>query len=336
MKVIIPLAGLGKRMRPHTWSKPKPLLNVAGKPILGHILDKFKPLGINEVVFIIGWLGDQIKEYVAANYDFKAHYAVQHELKGQAHALYLAKEHLSGPCIIVFVDTLFEADLSGLEQRPVDGIMYVQEVEDPRRFGVVVEKEGRVVKLIEKPDSFENRKAVIGLYYVRDGAALADAIEYVLTHNIQTKGEYYIANALQVMIDRGAYFISEPVSAWEDCGEPETVLHTNRYLLDHGHAQEAVVQNSVIVPPVYISPSAKIEHAVIGPYVTVGDRVHIAYSIIRDTIIDEGSTIENLTLEHSLVGRNATIKGAFNQLNVGDDNWIELSGRNAVKGDKAK
>jgi glucose-1-phosphate thymidylyltransferase len=328
MKVIIPLAGLGKRMRPHTWSKPKPLLNVAGKPILGHVLDKFKPLGVEEVILIVGWLGDQINEYVQDNYAFRTHYVVQHELKGQAHALYLAKEYLSGPCIIVFVDTLFEVDLSGLEQRPVDGVIYVQTVEDPRRFGVVVEEQGRIVRLIEKPDGFEHRKAVIGLYYIKDGAALADAIEYVLTHDIQTKGEYYLANALQVMIDRGARFVSEPVSAWEDCGEPETLLHTNRYLLEHGCAQEATVQNAVLVPPVYIAPTAVVENAIIGPYVTVGDKVSISDSIVRDAIIDAGSTIENIALEHSLVGRNVTLKGSFNRVNIGDNDLIDLTGEN--------
>jgi glucose-1-phosphate thymidylyltransferase len=334
MKVIIPLAGLGKRMRPHTWSKPKPLLNVAGKPILGHVLDKFTALGIDEVILIVGWLGDQIREYVSAEYSFTAHYVVQHELKGQAHALYLAREYLSGPCIIVFVDTLFEADLTGLEQRPVDGVAYVQEVVDPRRFGVVVEEDGRIVRLIEKPDSFENRKAVIGLYYVRDGAALADAIEYVLEHNIQTKGEYYLANALQVMIDRGAKFVSETVSAWEDCGEPETLLHTNRYLLEHGHAQAIQVQNAVLVPPVYVAPTATIVNAIVGPYVTVGDQVTISESIVRDTIIDAGSTVENIALEHSLVGRNVTIKGSFNRVNIGDNDLIDLTGENSAKGGK--
>jgi glucose-1-phosphate thymidylyltransferase len=326
MKVIIPLAGLGKRMRPHTWSKPKPLLNVAGKAILGHVLDKLLTLDVDEVIFIVGWMGDQIREYVSTNYSFKAQYVVQEELKGQAHALYLAKDYLSGPCIIIFVDTLFEADLSGLEQRPVDGVLYVQEVQDPRRFGVVVEQEGRVVRLIEKPETFEYRKAVIGLYYVRDGAALTDAIRYILENNIQTKGEFYLANALQVMMDRGARFVSEVVSMWEDCGEPATLLHTNRYLLEHGHAQEIPVTNAVLVPPVHIAATAKIENSVVGPYVTVGENAHVVGSMIRDAIVDAGAHIENITLERSLVGRNATVRGAFNRLNIGDDDLIDLTG----------
>jgi glucose-1-phosphate thymidylyltransferase len=330
MKVIIPLAGFGKRMRPQTWSKPKPLLNVAGKPVLGHVLDKFKPLDIQDVIFIVGWLGEQIEEYVQANYDFRAHYVVQHELKGQAHAMYLAKEYLSGPCIIIFVDTLFEADLSQLEHSDADGVMFVQEVEDPRRFGVVVEQDGRIVRLIEKPDGFENRKAVIGLYYIKDGAALANALEYVLTHDVQVKGEFYLASALQIMIDNGARFISQEVSVWEDCGELETLLHTNRYLLEHGHAQEVPVHNAVLIPPVNIAPTAWIENSIVGPYATVCDDVRMSGSIVRDAIIEVGSTIENVSFEHSLVGRHATVKGALRRLNIGDDDLIDLAGENPL------
>jgi glucose-1-phosphate thymidylyltransferase len=326
IKVIVPLAGLGKRMRPHTWSKPKPLINVAGKPILGHVLDKLLPLDVEEVTFIVGWLGDQIKEYVEANYHFKAHYVMQQELKGQAHAIYLAREHVKGKCLIIFVDTLFEADLSRLEEHTEDAVLYVQEVPDPRRFGVVVEEGGRIVRLIEKPSGFEHRKAIIGLYYVRQGEMLIDAIEYLLAHDLQTKGEYYLADAFQVMIDRGARFGSDTVSVWEDCGEPETLLHTNRYLLDHGHAQEIEVRASLVVPPVYIAKTAIIENAIVGPYVTVCDHVHIKDAIVRDAIIEAGSTLENVALEHSLIGRHATVKGALSRLNIGDDGLIDLTG----------
>jgi|YNPNPStandDraft_1061719.scaffolds.fasta_scaffold24212_2 glucose-1-phosphate thymidylyltransferase len=325
MKVIIPLAGFGKRMRPHTWSKPKPLLNVAGKPILGHILDKLAPLEITEAVFIVGWLGEQIQEYVQAHYRFPAHYVVQKELKGQAHALYLAKEHLSGPCLIIFVDTLFEADLTHLAERQEDGVLFVKEVEDPRRFGVVIEEAGRVVRLIEKPQGFEHRKAVIGLYYIRDGAALVEAITYLLDHHLQTKGEYYLADALQIMIDRGAHFVAETVPVWEDCGEPETLLHTNRYLLEHGHAQVVPVQDALLIPPVYIAPTAKIENAIVGPYVTLCEDVQLRNAIIRDAIVDAGSVIENVVIEHSLIGRYARIKGAFRRLNIGDNDSIDLN-----------
>jgi glucose-1-phosphate thymidylyltransferase len=324
MKVIIPLAGFGTRLRPLTWSRPKPLINVAGKPVLGHILDIFASMdGIEDVVFIVGWLGEQIEEYVRANYRFRSHYVVQEELKGQAHAIHLAREHLTGPCIILFVDTLFEADLSGLGAIDADVVPFVKEVDDPRRFGVVVEEAGRVVRIIEKPEGFEHRKAVVGLYYVREGRELDSAIEYLLAHDIQTKGEYYLADAFQVMIDRGARFVSRPVSVWEDCGTPETVLHTNRYLLEHGHAREVEATNAVLVPPVHIADGAVIEHAVVGPYATVAAGAVVRNAIVRDAIIDEGARVEDMLIEQSLVGRNTTLRGSFRRLNVGDDAVIE-------------
>ena len=192
----------------------------------------------------------------------------------------------------------------------------------------MVEENGRIVKLIEKPDTMENRKAVIGIYYVRDGAALVDAIEYILEHNIQTKGEYYIANALQVMMDRGAHFVSETVQMWEDCGEPETMLHTNRYLLEHGFAggspQQCEAQNVAIIPPVYIAPTAKIENSVVGPYVTIGDHVQLQGSIVRDAIVEEGCSVEGTAFEHSLIGRNVAIKGSLKKLNIGDNDVVDL------------
>jgi glucose-1-phosphate thymidylyltransferase len=326
MKLVLPLAGLGTRMRPHTWSKPKPLLNVAGKAVLGHVLDAALPAGVDEVVFITGWLGNQIKEYIDATYAgrFVAHYVVQEQLQGQAHAIYLAKEHLSGPCMVIFVDTLFEADLSGLSADLADVVLFVQEVEDPRRFGVAVEEQGRVTRLIEKPDTCEHRKAVVGLYYVADGAALSAAIAELLERGIQTKGEYYLADAFNVMIQHGARVITRPVSVWEDCGVPDTVLHTNQYLLAHGHDREAPTINSVLVPPVHIAEGAHIENAVVGPYVTVGEGVRIVNAVVRDAIIEAGSSVENVVLEHTLIGRNARVKGAIGRLNIGDDDALDL------------
>jgi glucose-1-phosphate thymidylyltransferase len=324
MKVILPLAGLGTRMRPHTWSKPKPLLSIAGKPVLGHILDKLASLGIEGVVFIIGWLGDQIEAYVEAQYDFKTRYVVQEELRGQAHALYLARESLSGPCLIIFVDTLFEADLTDLESSDADVVAFVQEVEDPRRFGVAVQEGGRVVRLIEKPDTLEHRDAVVGIYYIREGAELVRAIEYLLENNIQTRGEFYLTDAIQVMIDRGAHVIARQVDVWEDCGQPDAVLKTHRYLLDTGHTNEIAVQNGVVIPPVHIAPSARIESAVVGPYVSVGENVVIRDAIVRDSIIEAGCTVEGVVLEGSLLGRNARITSSPKGLNVGDDDEIAL------------
>jgi len=330
MKAIIPLAGFGTRLRPHTWSKPKPLLNVAGKPVLGHILDKIKELPVDEVIFIVGWLGDQIKDYVETNYNFATtRYVEQTELLGQAHAVWLAREYISGPILILFVDTLFEADLSWLETETADGVACVKEVDDPRRFGVVqLDEHGYIARFIEKPSSTDNKLVVIGLYYVREGRDLLKAIDELMARNIKTKGEFFLADAFQLMIEAGARFRVQPVEVWEDCGKPETVLHTNRYLLDHGYnrANHGTTVNSVIVPPVHIAPTVRVENSIIGPYVTLADHVVVIRSIIRDSIIDQGARIEDATLDQSLIGKHAWVRGGFRKLNVGDSSQVDFSG----------
>jgi glucose-1-phosphate thymidylyltransferase len=331
MKVIIPLAGFGKRMRPHTWSKPKPLLNVAGKPVLGHILDKLADLDVDvtELIFIVGWLGEQIKDYYeASDYPYPARYVEQHELLGQAHAIWLAREALAGPVLIIFVDTIFDADLSGLDVSGLDGVLYVREVKDPRRFGVtVLDDDGLVTHLVEKPESFENRLAVIGVYYIHDAAWLLRAIEELMEQDIQTKGEYYLADAYTLMIKQGARFGVREVSVWEDCGTPQDVLKTNRFLLEHGQGNGSKVPatDSVIIPPVYIAPSAHVEHSIIGPYVTVAEHSVIKQSIIRDSIIDDGAYIDDTMLDRSLIGRDAIVRGRYRVLNVGDSSRVDFA-----------
>jgi glucose-1-phosphate thymidylyltransferase len=331
MKVIIPLAGFGKRMRPHTWSKPKPPVNVAGKPVLGHILDKLADLDVDveELIFIVGWLGDQIEEYYAASdFPYPACYVEQRELLGQAHAIWLAREYLSGPVLIIFVDTIFDADLGGLEASGLDGILYVKEVEDPRRFGVtVLGEDGLVTRLVEKPDDLDNRLAVIGVYYVRDAGWLLRAIGELMERDLQTKGEFYLADAYTLMIEQGARFGVREVSVWEDCGTPQDVLKTNRFLLEHdrdnGSDQAAV--DSVIIPPVYIAPSAQVEHSIIGPYVTIAEDSVVKQSIIRDSIIDEGAYIDDTMLDRSLIGKDAVVRGRYRVLNVGDSSQVDFA-----------
>ncbi|NLS75626.1 MAG: NTP transferase domain-containing protein [Chloroflexi bacterium] len=326
MKIVIPLAGLGKRLRPHTYSHPKPLINVAGKPVLGHILDGFKGLDVEEIIFIVGYLGDQIKAYVDAHYDFKARYVEQKELLGQAHAIYLAKDYITGPTLIAFVDTIFEANLAALGDLQADGVLYVKEVEDPRRFGVAVVKDGYIARLIEKPSDMSNRLVVIGVYYVKDGPGFIDCTAELIRRGVKNKGEYYIADALQLMIDRGAKLVAEPVEVWEDCGQRETVLHTNRFLLERSGGQAAPTTNSVLIPPVYIAPSAKVENSVVGPYVTVADGAVVRHAIITDSVINEGAVVEKAMLTGSLIGSEAHVRRAFEQLNVGDSSVVDLTG----------
>jgi glucose-1-phosphate thymidylyltransferase len=324
MKVIIPTAGLGTRLRPHTYSKPKPLISVAGKPVLGHILDTLGLIQIDELVFITGYLGNQIEAYVRENYSFPARFIEQTELKGQAHAIYLARDIVSGPTLILFVDTIFEADLSQLNQIDADGVIYVKEVNDPRRFGVTFIENGYITRLIEKPESGISNLAMIGLYYVRDAQWLMRAIHDLLEQNIQTKGEFYLADALQLMIDEGARFIAEPVTVWEDCGKPETVLRTNRYLLDHGRGQLGRTEGSIVIPPVYIDDSAQVVNAIIGPYVSIAAGAVVRDSIVRDSIINRDALIQSATLQNSLVGDNALVQGDFRELNVGDSSEIRF------------
>jgi glucose-1-phosphate thymidylyltransferase len=328
MKVIIPVAGRGTRLRPHTHTRPKPLVTVAGKPVLGHVLDTLGGLRPDEIIFIVGYLGEQIEEYVENNYDFSARYVEQKELKGQAHAIGLVKEHVDGPILIIFVDTIADANLETLAGLDADGAIFVKEVEDPRRFGVVtLDADGYITRFVEKPDRPVSNLAVIGIYYLKDSGLMFECIDELIERDIQTKGEYYLADALQLMIDRGNRLVAPTVDVWEDCGTPEAVLKTNRYLLENGRADEVACESisSVTIPPVHIHPTAKITNSVIGPYTTVAAGCRIEDSVIRDSIIDEGSIIVDTMLDQSLIGKEAFVKGRFRRLNVGDSASVDFS-----------
>jgi glucose-1-phosphate thymidylyltransferase len=324
MRIIIPMAGLGTRLRPHTHTKPKPLLQVAGKTVLDHVMDRLSGLDIEEVVFIVGYLGDQIKEHVAAHYDFPAKYVEQRELKGQAHALLLAQEYLVGDVFIVFVDTIFEADLGILGHTNADGVIFVKEVSDPRRFGVVTVDGGYITAFVEKPDTPVSNLAIVGLYYIRDSALLLSCIKSLLSSDIKTKGEYYLADALQLMVAEGAKLEARTVEVWADCGKPETLLATNRYLLDKDGGQHGETSNSVIIPPVYIADSASIVDSIVGPYVSAAGKVRVSRSIVRNAIIDEDASISDTIVEESLVGSCADIRGHPNRVDLGDDSRLDL------------
>jgi glucose-1-phosphate thymidylyltransferase len=330
MKAVIPLAGFGTRLRPHTYTKPKPLVNVAGKPVLGHILDKLLDLELEEIIFIVGYLGQQIESYVQTHYAFNARYVEQKEMLGQAHAISLARDFLPGRGLIIFVDTIFETDLSHLDRVDGDGLIYVKEVEDPRRFGVAVVENGHIIRLIEKPTSMEHNLAVIGLYYIRDMPWLMASISRLMETGITIGGEYYLADALQLMVNDGAHLVAQPVEVWKDCGKPETVLETNRYLLTHGHGngQQITTEDSLIIPPVHIDPTAHIVRSIVGPYVTIAPRCEVRDSVVRDSIIDEGAHIADTMLEASLIGKEASVQGRYQRLNVGDSSSVDL-GRSA-------
>ncbi|MBX6342466.1 MAG: NTP transferase domain-containing protein [Thermomicrobiaceae bacterium] len=326
MNVIVPVAGLGTRLRPHTWSRPKPLVSVAGKPVLGHVLDRLIELPLDRVVFVTGYLGEQIEQYVRKHYDFDAAFVTQREQRGQSDAVLRAKGVVSGPTLVVFPDMLFEADLEQLLRIDADGALFVKEVSDPRRFGVVVIEDGRIARLVEKPREPVSNLAVVGLYYLREIHDLFDAIDWQIANDVQHGGEFYLADALQHLIDQGKCFTWLTVDVWEDCGNPEALLQTNRYLLERGANVAPPLDGSVIVPPVVIDPSATIRNSVIGPFASIGAKVMIANSIVADSIVDEGAQIETAMLTRSIVGRHAFVRGDFMRVNVGDSSDIVLAG----------
>jgi glucose-1-phosphate thymidylyltransferase len=323
MKIVIPLAGFGKRLRPHTFTKPKPLINVAGKPVLGHVLDMFAKLEqVDEIIFITGHLGEQIEEYVTREYaHVKARYIEQKEMNGQSTALYLAKDHLTGPMLMAFVDTIVETDLSALKNETADAVAWVKAVDDPRRFGVAeVGPDGYVTRLIEKPQEMSNNLVVVGFYYFKDSAVLVDCIREQIEKDIRTQNEYFLADAVNLMLHRGLKMRVQMVEVWQDCGKTETVLETNRYLLEHGHDNSASVKADgfVVIPPVNIHPTAQIKNSVIGPHATIAAGCKVENSIIRDSILDEGASVQDGLLAQSLIGRDAKVGGRFRAFNVGE------------------
>ena len=328
MKIVIPMAGYGTRLRPHTWSKPKPLVTVAGKPVLGHVLDTFATLPrIDEVVFVVGYLGDMVQAYVSQAYPhLTARYVEQHEMLGQSHAIWLAREGLHGPMLMVFVDTLIEVDLSTMSREKAEAVAWVKETDDPRRFGVAeVGPDGWVRRLVEKPQDLSNNLAVVGFYYFQEADRLLAAIEEQMARKEHLGNEYYLADAINIMLAGKLKMRAQQVEVWQDCGKPETMLETNRYLLDHGRdnsAEASARQGVVIVPPVYVDPSAEVIHSVIGPHVSIGAGCSIRHSLIQDSIIDADSQIVDSTLSQSLIGRDARVLGRSRALNVGDSSEV--------------
>ena len=324
MNIILPVAGLGTRLRPHTWSRPKPLVSLAGKTVLDHVLDRLTPLDIERVVFVTGYLGDQIEAYVRAHYTFDSVFVEQAQPKGQSHAIIEARGKVSGPTMVIFPDMVFEADMQNLQSSQIDGAIFVKEVDDPSSFGVVVLEDERIVKLVEKPDVPVSNLAVMGVYYFSQIEDLFSAIYRQLDQDIQTKGEYFIADAIQLMIDGGAKFNAPVASVWEDCGTRDALLETNRYLLQkQGFVPED--QGSVYLPPVHVDPTASVSNSVIGPYASIGKNAVVEGSIVRDSIVDEGATVTSAILERSLIGRQATFSGDATRVNIGDTSEVIMS-----------
>lgn len=324
MKVIIPLAGKGTRLKPHTHTKAKPLIPVAGKAVLGHILDKVIKLDPEEIIFITGHLGDQIKNYVSKNYDIKAKYYEQKEMLGDGHAIALAADSIkSGDVLVVFVDTLFDTDLSIVKDCSSEGIVWVKETDDPRRFGIVTVDENEVITSIEeKPENPKSNLAVIGLYYFKDAKLMLKYINKAMDEKISSKGEYRLADAIWFMISEGHELNGIKVKEWLDCGALSTLLSTNRLLLEKESIMQSGAENSVIIQPVYIGQNVKIKNSVVGPYVSIANNSVIINSVLKDSIISESAHVESIVLEESLIGDNACVEGRPKKFNVGDSSHV--------------
>jgi glucose-1-phosphate thymidylyltransferase len=326
MKVIVPVAGKGTRLRPHTHTKPKSLVRVAGKPILGHLIDRLGSLSIKELILVVD--PDEAKEasirqFLETTASVPVRYVRQTELKGPAHAIFLAREYIDQDVLIVFNDTLFDADLSQIERHQADGMIWVREVEDPRRFGLVELQANRIVRLVEKPEIPPSNLAMIGMYYLRDGPGLMAHIERVMQEGRTVKGEFYLPDPLQLMLDEGYRLEAAPVQGWYDCGTIEALLDTNRVLLENGHQQVIAARDSVIIPPVCIEEGVHIRRSVVGPYVSIATGAAVENSIIHDSIINEGATVQDALLQRSLIGEHAFVKGGFKRLNVGDSSAVQ-------------
>ena len=331
-------------MRPQTWSKPKPLVSVAGKTALDHLLGSFDSLpAVNEselVIIYSSGLGEtQLPLYMADHYPgHKVHYVLQAEMKGQSHALWLAREHLKGSIIVCFSDTLIQADFSILDGTQPDGIAWVKPVPDPRRFGVAeVDGEGWVTRLVEKPTELENNRVVVGCYYFREGEALLAAVEEQIKSGRTFKGEYFLTEGINIMLEHGLKMRTETVGDWLDSGTIPATLETNRILLDrlgmeppaHWNAEKRARQGVTIKPPVFIHETAEIHNTTIGPHASIGEKCQIREAHIEDSILEMGACVESASLRGSFVGRRVKITGrSVNdpplRLNVGDDSSVLL------------
>ncbi|HLB08211.1 MAG TPA: sugar phosphate nucleotidyltransferase [Gemmatimonadaceae bacterium] len=328
MKVIIPLAGKGTRLRPHTHLTPKPMLKVAGKPVISYLLDDLASLGgIEQIVYITGHLKEKVEEFARKEYDFPAVFVEQTVQNGTATAVDLARPYVDQPVLIIFVDTVFDADLSLVQSTDADGIIWVKEVEDYQRFGVVVtDEDGFMTKIVEKPSTPISKRANIGLYYIRNWKLLYEGISYVLKQP-SNRGEYYLTDAFQYMIDHGARIKVVDVEGWYDAGKLDTLLDTNRAMLERGRARRPaqVPAGSTIIDPVYIEDDVVLTDATVGPNVSIHAGAVIERSALRDTIVGSRSRIIDCALTGSLVGDEVVLEGVKGQVTIGDQSEVHAA-----------
>ncbi|HOI18690.1 MAG TPA: sugar phosphate nucleotidyltransferase [Candidatus Woesearchaeota archaeon] len=327
LQAIIPAAGVGTRLRPHTHTLPKALITVGGKPIIAHILDSLIKVGVDDVVVIIGYLGDKIKDYIEKSYPgLKSTFVEQKERKGLGHAIGMAKQYIFSPVIIIYGDTLFEGDISQGLMCGCDGAIGTKVVDDPRRFGVVEKSGEYITKLVEKPDYIKPSEVIVGVNYIKDFEMMFKAIDYIIENNITLKGEYQLTDAFEMMVEWGAKIKTFPIENWFDCGTAQALIETNRHILKkHSNTSTPVVfKGNILIPPVFISKSSKIIKSIIGPYVTVSDDCEITNSIISDSIINEGAKVEDIVITESILGNYSVTKGNVEKVNIGENSEVEF------------
>ncbi|MPQ48509.1 NTP transferase domain-containing protein [Marinifilum sp. N1E240] len=328
MKIIVPMAGMGKRMRPHTLTVPKPLIPIAGKPIVQRLVEEIAKVSndkIDEIAFIIGDFGKEVENTlcdIAENLGAKASIYYQTEALGTAHAIHCAAPSLSDKVVVAFADTLFKADF--VLDADADSVIWVQKVEDPSAFGVVkLGEDSKITDFVEKPQEFVSDLAIIGIYYFKDGENLKNELQYLLDNKVVVNGEYQLTDALENMKNKGLVFKPGQVIEWMDCGNKDATVHTNQRILEYHKDDELVCssayhENSIIIPPCYIGENVKIVNSVVGPHVSVGSGSTVSNTLVRNSIIQRNSNLEHLNLDNSMVGNHVDIQGDVSELNVGD------------------
>lgn len=329
MKAIIPVAGTGARLRPHTYTQPKALLPLAGKTILNFLVDQLSNAGIREFVFIIGYLGEKIEEYVTQTYpDLQCHYVFQSERHGTGPAIALTQEIVGNDEVfIVMGDTICDFDIKEVLESPYS-MIGVQKVDDPRGFGVAeINSEGYIERLVEKPKIPMSNTALVGLYKIKETEIMFDCLSHIFSQNITTEGQYHLTDGLQCMVARKARIKTFKVKHWYDCGRKETLLETNALLLkkmgNDIHPSASIV-NAIIQPPVSIGPGTQVINTVLGPHASIGANTTIEQSVIRDCIIGSFSNLHEVVLDNSLIGNDASVKGLSRNLNIGDNTEIDF------------
>ncbi|MEZ4928761.1 MAG: sugar phosphate nucleotidyltransferase [Chitinophagales bacterium] len=329
MKIIIPMAGWGSRLRPHTLTIPKPMVPIAGKPIVQRLVEGLVQTideDIEEINFVIREeFGRETEEKllsVAKNLGTKGIISYQDSPEGTAHAIYCAKESLNGNIIVAFADTLFRTDFKIDTSK--DGVIWVSKVEDPKAFGVVkLDKEGTITDFVEKPETFVSDLAIIGIYYFKDGKALKTEIEYLLNNDLREKGEFQITNALENLKKKGAKFVPGTVTEWLDCGNKDACVYSNERVLENAKGKEKLqfsnnFENSIVIEPCFIGENVSIKNSIVGPHVSLGKNTKVENSIVKNSIIQTHSTIKNVILDRAMIGNKVVLNGKAKNHSLGD------------------